>query len=278
MNDSKRNRFARGYWGERAEHWDKNADMLAGVAERFNVPLMDACGIGPRHRVLDLASGAGEPALSVAKRVGPLGRVVATDLAPEMLEGVKRRAHAAGLANMDFRVTDMETLPFGPAEFDRITCRFGIMFTENPIAAATECRRVLRPGGKAAFMVWGPRADTTQFVVFAAAAKQVFGDTKDLDLDSPFRFGGAGSLSKVLNAGGFAAAEEKELRFTPKMPANAPFWKPHVGMTFGPVLAKASAETRKALDRAIEAEFQKFRHGDELHLNAHVRIGIGTVA
>jgi len=277
MNDSTRNRFARGYWGDRAEHWDQSADSLAAVAERFNVPLMDAAGIGPRHRVLDLASGAGEPALSVAKRVGPLGRVVATDLAPEMLEGVKRRAHAAGLANMDFRVADMEALPFGPAEFDRITCRFGIMFSENPVAAAKECRRVLRPGGKAAFMVWGPRADTTQFVVFAAAARQVFGETKELDLDGPFRFGAAGSLAKVLKDGGFAGATEQELRFAPKMPAHTPFWKPHVGMTFGPVLAKASAETRAALDRAIETEFQKFRHGDELHLSAHVRIGVGTV-
>ena len=198
MNESKRNQFARGYWGERAVHWDQSADSLAAVAERFNAPLMDAAEIGPRHRVLDLASGAGEPALSVAKRVGPLGRVVATDLAPEMLDGVKRRAHAAGLANIEFHVADMEALPFGPAEFDRITCRFGIMFAESPVAAAKECRRVLRPGGRAAFMVWGPRADTTQFVVFAAAAAKVFGDNKELDLDRPFRFGAAGSLAKVL--------------------------------------------------------------------------------
>src|SRR5271166_3939323 len=79
-------------------------------------------------KVLDLASGTGEPALSLAQAVGPQGRVVATDLVPEMLEAARQNASARGLDNMEFRMADAESLPFADGEFDRVTCRFGIMF------------------------------------------------------------------------------------------------------------------------------------------------------
>ena len=101
------------------------ADQMADMADRFNQPLIDAIGVAPGHDVLDLASGTGEPALSLARRVGPSGQITATDLVPEMLEGAKRRARAAGLANIRFEAADMERLPFPDSSFDRLTCQIG---------------------------------------------------------------------------------------------------------------------------------------------------------
>ena len=74
-------------WTRRGKHWDSRADEVAEMADRFNQPLIEAVGIAPGHKVLDLASGAGEPALTVAGMVAPEGSVHCTDLVPEMMEG-----------------------------------------------------------------------------------------------------------------------------------------------------------------------------------------------
>jgi SAM-dependent methyltransferase len=276
-SDSPQDRdYTRRYWRDRGAYWDRSADSIADVADRLNQPLLDAIGIAPGHSVLDLASGAGEPALSIARRVGSAGRVMATDLVAEMLAGAERRAADAGLANIDFRIADMEAMPFADAAFDRVSCRFGIMFTSDPGRALAETWRVLRPGGRAGFLVWGPRDDTSQFEVFAAAAARVFGTGADLDLERPFRFGRAGSLGSLMSEAGFATAGEQELRFEPRIPASVPFWRPQVEMTFGPVLARADAAQRMALDDALRAGFAAFRHGDHYRLKVHVRIASGT--
>ena len=112
-------------WSRRGAFWDKHADALADMADRFNQPLLEFAGIGPGQRVLDLASGAGEPALSIARAVGPSGEVYATDIAPEMLAARARRAADAGLDAIHFEIADMEALPFAEGRFDRVTCRFG---------------------------------------------------------------------------------------------------------------------------------------------------------
>jgi SAM-dependent methyltransferase len=268
--------YTRHYWRDRGLYWDRNADGIADVSDRLNQPLLDAIGIEPGQRVLDLASGAGEPALSIARRIGPGGRVTATDMVPEMLAGAERRAAAAGLAHIDFQVADMEALPFGDATYDRVVCRFGIMFTSAPDRALAEARRVLKPGGRAGYLVWGPRDDTSQFQVFAAAAERVFGSAADLDLETPFRFGAPGSLGSRMAVAGFTAAEEQDLRFEPRIPAGQPFWRPQVDMTFGPLLAEADRAERAALDAALAEGFAAFVEGDYYRLKMHVKVVVGT--
>ncbi|NIQ57260.1 MAG: methyltransferase domain-containing protein, partial [Gemmatimonadetes bacterium] len=113
-------------WQAKGPSWDRWADVVGETADRLNDPLVDAAGVARGETVLDLASGTGEPALNVARRVGADGLVVATDLAEEMLAGARRRAAAAGLAHLGFAVADMEALPFPGRRFDRVTCRFGI--------------------------------------------------------------------------------------------------------------------------------------------------------
>jgi len=136
-------------WAARAVAWDERADEIAEMSSRLNAPMVEAAMLEPGMRVLDLASGAGEPLLSVAQAVGESGRVTALDLADEMLTGAKRRAHEAGLTNIDFRTGDMQALDEPDNVYDRVTCRFGIMFCPEPALAAREACRVLKPGGRA---------------------------------------------------------------------------------------------------------------------------------
>ena len=115
----------RDYWRAKAPHWTGWADSMAAMADRFNQPLLDAIAIQPGDRVLDLASGAGEPALTAAGRAGPQGLTVASDLIPDMLSSLRARGDGAPIVAV---AADMQALPFAPASFDKVSCRFGIMF------------------------------------------------------------------------------------------------------------------------------------------------------
>ena len=266
-------------WAGRGRHWDRRADELADQAARMNAPLIEAAGIATGPQVCDIATGAGEPALSVARLVGAEGRVFATDLCPEMMLGARRRAAAQGLGNMTFRTADMLALPDADAAFDRVICRFGLMFCPAPAQAAAEALRVLRPGGRAAYLVWGPRAETTMFVVFAAAAEAVLGpadEIGEIDLARPFSLGAAGALAGALAEGGFGDVEEREVRFAPRVPAEARFWQAQFDMTFGRALDGAGEDKRRALREAVAAGFERLREGDEIPLTACVRIGTGV--
>ncbi len=264
-------------WSRRGRHWDSRADEVAAMAARFNAPLIEAAKIEPGLRVLDLATGAGEPMTTVAEMVGASGAVVASDLVPEMLEGARRRVAEKGLKNVSFKIADMCGLAEEDASFDRVMCRFGIMFVPDPVKAASEAARVLKPGGRAAYMVWGPRDDTTMFTVFAEVAEEFWGlDDPLIDLSTMCRMGEAGTLSGILEAGGLGQVEEQELRFTPKVPGDREFWHPQIDMSLGPKLDQLGAEERAAVAGAVRDKFNRYLKDGEYHMTAHVRIGSGV--
>ena len=153
------------------------------------------------------------------------------------------------------------------------------MFCPAPEQAAAEALRVLKPGGRAAYLVWGPRAETTMFVVFVAAAEAVLGpldELDDVDLARPFSLGAPGALGRALSEGGLTDVEEREVRFAPRVPAEAPFWQAQFDMVFGRALEGAGDATRRALTEAAAAGFERLREGDEVPLTVHVRIGTGV--
>ncbi|KZD04867.1 class I SAM-dependent methyltransferase [Oceanibaculum pacificum] len=267
-------------WTERGEGWDRRADELEEMSRRFNDPLLDLAGLEPGMIVLDLASGAGEPALSAAKRVGPGGQVLATDLAPAMMAGIRRRAKAAGLSNIGFEIADAEALPFPDASFDRVTCRFGLMFFPDPLKALRESLRVLKPGGRAAFMVWGPLADNALFAVTLEAAIETLipheraSDERDF-LALPFIQGEAGAVQRLMHQAGFANVREEALQTARKAPGDKPFWRANLDMMLGRRYAEATDAQKQALETAIRRRLEPYREGDDYRLPVHVRYAAG---
>ena len=129
-------------------------------------------GIQPGDTVLDVACGAGIPALRAAERVGPDGRVVATDPSPVFLAATAENAARQGLTNLDTVQASAATLPFRPGSFDAATCHFGVMFFTDITAGLTRIRETLKPGKRAAFIAWGPDADNQLFSSFGAVVGQ----------------------------------------------------------------------------------------------------------
>src|SRR5262245_11870463 len=135
-------------WGEVAAGWRKWWRIFESSAQGLNERLVDMAEVREGYRVLDVASGIGEPALTAARRVGPTGRVLATDLAQPMLAVAEERAAAMGLANVAFREMDAESLDVGPGSFEAATSRWCLMLLQDPKAAARGVRRALKPGAR----------------------------------------------------------------------------------------------------------------------------------
>lgn len=142
-------------WGQSATGWKHYWGTWERGAQHVNARLVELAEIQLGHQVLDIASGLGEPALTVARKVGTAGKVVGTNIAPEMLAMAWAEAEALGLSNIEFREMDAEAPDLPVHSFDAILCRLGLMFLPNLSTALTKLRQLLIPRGRFAAAVWG---------------------------------------------------------------------------------------------------------------------------
>ncbi|MEV4256727.1 class I SAM-dependent methyltransferase [Spirillospora sp. NPDC049652] len=195
-------------WAEAREVFERGAAVVTGR-------LLDLGGVGPGQSVLDVGTGLGEPALSAARRVGRTGRVVATDISPEMLRIARRRAAGLGpvAADVEFTEADVEAQGFPPGSFDVVLSRWGLMFAVDHVAAFTGLRRVLRPGGVLAAAVWGPAADAPVMALGFASLSSVL-DLPPLapGTPGPFSMSDPEDLTRELRAAGFTGVSIEETR------------------------------------------------------------------
>jgi len=196
-------------WTDNSVAWRKwNAKFVVQTAEATKL-IANAAELSQGLRVLDLASGTGEPALSIARIVGPNGHVTATDLVPEMLAAIRDNAKKQRLENMTVEPADIEELQYGDASFDRITSRFGVMFCPNAPRAFRQIRRVLKPGGRVAFMVWASPTQPLMEAMVGNFAKRAKLPPQPPGAPTPFRYAESGSLSAIMNEVGFRDVKEE---------------------------------------------------------------------
>ena len=187
-------------WERWGDWFDRNSGNLAGW-------LCDAAGLKPGHRALDVACGAGQPSATAAERVRPGGRVIATDLSPDMVAVTRRTAQRLGLDNLEVQEMDAQALTFPDESFDAATCRFGLMFCPDPVKAVSEIRRVLKPGARFATAVWDVPAKNPFFTsITGVLAEFVPMPTPDPTAPGVFRLAPPGELERVLKAGGFSTS------------------------------------------------------------------------
>jgi SAM-dependent methyltransferase len=192
-------------WSAAASGWERHEDWFERNIGDLAGWLCDAAAMRPGDQVLDVACGSGQPSATAAVRVRPGGRVIATDLSPEMIAVTRRKAQRMGLDNLEAREMDAQALAFPDASFDAATCRFGLMFCPDPVRAASEVRRVLRPGGRFALAVWDVPQKNPFFTSLAGVLAQfVPAPPPDPNAPGVFRLAPPGELARVLREAGFA--------------------------------------------------------------------------
>jgi ubiquinone/menaquinone biosynthesis C-methylase UbiE len=258
-----------------AEKWKaKSAAMgnaVTGALVEYSRPL-------PDMRVLDLASGTGEPAISLAQCVGPRGSVTAVDQSSELLDIAAERARNKKLSNFTIQQADARQLPFAGQRFDLATCRFGVMFFSDAQRALAELRRVLKPGARACFAAWGPMEQPYWQTTMKIVHRHAGGTMLPAGGSDPFRFSATGSLSEVLSAAGFHEVEESTQNLPWTWPGDAEEvfeYACAVAAPFRPMLERVPAEEWPAIRAEAKAAIERYRVEDEIRFGADVVLASG---
>jgi len=259
-----------------SEKWKaKSAAMGRDVTEA----LVNYAQPTPGMKVLDLASGTGEPAITVATRIGPSGHVTALDLSSELLEIAADRARQRNLTNFCVQKADAHALPFEDRSFDLVTSRFGVMFFRDCPKAFREVHRVLKPDGRACFLAWGPFEQPYWSSTMGVVLQHVGGPALAPGGADPFKFSLPGSLSAALREAGFDKVEERAETVPWTWPGTAEeVWEQAraVSAPFLPLLERVPAERWDEINREVCRAIQRYQDGGSLKFGAAVVLASGT--
>lgn len=267
-------------WGSQyrlvaSEKWKAKS---AAMGQSVTNALVDYAQPAPGMQILDLASGTGEPAISLAMRVGDQGHVTALDLSADLLEIAAQRAHARGLSNFTTQKADAHSLPFPDNSFDLATSRFGVMFFRDPSVALDELRRTLRPGARACFLAWGPFDQPYWQSMMGVVHSHVGGPLLQPGGPDPFRFANPGSLSAVLRGAGFNEVTEelKTVPWTWPGPVEEVWEQAQaVSVPFRPMLERVPADHWPKIHAEVHTAVRQYSDGEKVAFGASVVLASG---
>jgi SAM-dependent methyltransferase len=240
-------------WDSAAVGWMEWSEFNDRADRHVSERLVELAGVQSGSRVLDVAAGYGEPALTAARKAGPEGRVVATDISAEMLAFGRERTAAAGLGNVEFLESDASSLDFPPASFDAAVSRWGIIFEPDAETAAGRIRSFLEPGARIAIASWGEPGQVPFLSIPMRTTREL------LDVPPP-PAGTPGPLSRptpaaiagLLEGGGFSgvAVEQAEVTFEFDSPAH---FTAYVRAISAPIRAMIEQHAGEAQEEAWDA-------------------------
>jgi ubiquinone/menaquinone biosynthesis C-methylase UbiE len=245
----------------------------AAMGRAMTEAIVAEARVAPGMHVLDVASGTGEPAISIATQLDGSGRVVATDVSAEPLKVGQQRARERGLTNIEFTPADAHQLPFADAVFDRVTCRMGVMFFADPARAFREIHRVLKPGGRATLLAWGPIQQPYFETTIGTVLRCVPGLALPAAGATMFKFGQRDALSAALRGAGFASVEEtcRDLSWNwPDRPEELWAYFQEVTIPFKPLVQAIPPERRSEVDAEVLRQFRDRYDGRAVNFTAQV--------
>jgi SAM-dependent methyltransferase len=211
----------RAQWEEAATAWHTWGPTLEGWLGEATTLMLDAAGVTAGSTVLDVAAGAGGQTLAAARRAGPSGSVLATDISPAILTYTADAATAAGLDNVRTRELDGERLDVEAGAFDAVISRLGLIYLPDRTAALAGQHRALRPGGRVAAIVYGPAERNAFFAVPVSIIRRRAGlPAPAPGQPGPFCFGAPGALEEALRQAGFRDVGARTLDAPLRMPSS----------------------------------------------------------
>ncbi len=265
----------RAAWDGLSAAWEKWDGIITAQLAPLTDAMVEDLDLAADQQHLDIASGTGEPGLTIARRC-PEGRVVLTDLSPEMLGVAARRAAAQGITNVESRVCSADDLPFADGSFDSVSVRLGFMFFPDLGAAAAELVRVLRPGGRLSAAVWvHPDRNPWTSVAMAAIATEVELPPPDPDRPNMYRCGAPGAVAALYEAAGLVDVAERDVEVELVTDSPEEYWavlSEHVSLAQA-ALRQVDAAARDRMQEAAVEGVRPYQSAD-----GRVRVpGVGRV-
>jgi ubiquinone/menaquinone biosynthesis C-methylase UbiE len=267
-----------GMWAAVAPGWAEHAAYIDERSAELTDRLLALAAPAPGERVLELACGPGGLGLAAARRVAPGGEVVLSDVVAEMASIAAQRAAALGLDNVTTRVLDIEQIDEPDGSYDVVLCREGLMFATDHARAAREIHRVLRPGGRLALAVWGPRERNPWVgLVLDAVSAQVGAPVPPPGIPGPFSLEDSGRLAAILTEAGLADVAVEQLA-VPMRAASFEEWWARTSALAGPLakILEALPEPAVAGIRArVREAIEPYAGGGGLELPGLTHVASG---
>jgi ubiquinone/menaquinone biosynthesis C-methylase UbiE len=259
-----------------SDRWKKQSAAMGRAATEA---LVEYAEPQPGMKILDLASGTGEPAISLAIRVGARGQVTALDLSAELLEIAERRAQERRLENFTTQQADAHSLPFADNSFDLATSRFGVMFFRDIAIALRELLRVLRPNARGCFLAWGPFEQPYWQSTMGVVHRHVGGPLLAARGPDPFRYSVPGSLSDALRAAEFRDVHEETKTVAWTWPGTAEeVWEQAraVAVPFRPMLDGVPPQAWPQIHKEVHEAIGQYIRGNKIEFGATVVLASGS--
>lgn len=203
---------AQAWNGYDGDQWVRWADLYDQAVRDYHRTFLDAAGIHGTDRVLDIGCGNGQTTRD-ASALAVDGEAVGVDLSEQLVENARRIAVAQGVDNATFIHADAQVYPFQPASYDVAMSRTGAMFFGDPVAAFSNVRRALRPGGRLTLLVWQALARNEWIAAFLDASTAGRPPQPPAaDAPGPFSLADPDRVHAVLGAAGFSGIELADRR------------------------------------------------------------------
>lgn len=263
----------------RANASQKWRRQSAAMGNDMTQAIVEAARVQPGMRVLDIACGTGEPAISLAALLAGDGEVVGVDISPAPLKIAEERASQRGLSNVTFQQADAHALPFPDNSFDRVTSRLGIMFFSDLPRALGEMRRVLKPEGKAILLVWGPFNQPYFHTTIGTVLRILPNAVMPQSGRKVFALADEDKLTQALCQAGFSQTKE-ELVTVPWTWLGAPeeVWEyfQDVAVPFATLLQSIPAERRPEINAGVLKAIGEYYDGTSIKFTATVNIAVAV--
>lgn len=261
-----------------AQSWERRARIRALLMAEATRRMLDAARIKPGSRVLDIGTGTGDTALLAAERVGSSGQVIAVDASPAMVEQSLNNMRGAGATNVDVRLMDGANLELDDATVDAVIGRNSLQFLPGWPQPLQGFRRVLRPGGRLAFIVWAPKELNPYFQLpITVAQEHGWMRVPATQLETPYRLADADRLGEHLASAGFRDVSVErvvgDLQMAEGVPLVAYIRDSAMFRNNYDALDQADKE---AFDSAMTEGLERFHTGDRYRVQATSLLATAT--
>lgn len=265
-----------GLWGSsEAEHWQQDVERRRQDFAAATHYMLEAAGLKPGDHVLDIAAGTGDQSLMAARLVEPGGSILATDMSADMLSIAARVVQQEGLTNITTRVMDAEQLDLENDAFDAVICRLGLMLLPHRARALSEIRRVLKPGGKLAALVWStPEHNPLWSLPLSILSK--YAKEASSPQPGPFALSDPSIFERELTEAGFHGVSTHALPFESHYASPEAFLHSTASRLIAGVVGQLSQEEQQCLSGEIRQAVSQFEGAHGLVAPAELLLGVGS--